>query len=935
MKTRQDTQYLLKIHIVTFILATFFICNMSFSQCDANFAIEICDMENVDFDTDTTPDGIINLYTRTGITIEPGDSWESTGSESATSALDPTTGIVRLWRLRNASDQYFFTLRNASCPSGERAIVNLILGPYAGVPATTGFFPVCDDNDDCAPGIEVDLDLFDTLESREGEALPHLNGVWQYTGSLPSSQYILDGSNFGATIPDNGGFPIDSEDFTFTYTVGGIGTCVTESVNVQITIVRPVFAGYASEYNICDSDIDAVWDRIIDLRDDQYLSQEDDGGEWAVDGVQITSPTDSQINLKDAYDAFLASPEYAPGYGCTTFTYSYTVNSRSPICEDSQSTVVFRVFEELKPFAQNNPPEEICPATDGRSQLDLFDLLVFQPGFEYIDGLEDEDFVRWTLESRPVGSGDLSLQANIDDGLPTQKHRGTINLNEAIPGRYQFRYTVIPDTLCSSFGNEVIYGADFCNPTVRAFNPCSILSTPVILDILEFDYAGEDTSGINLCETEGGGQVSLRSLLQSNGSTIANGNWTDNNNAGAPINDLFDFPDAINPSQDFSFTHTTANSSGCPDTATLEFTVFKEPYAGENATLRICTNDIQVDLFDILGGIPDQTGTWFGPFGYVSTGHNAEFDSDNDMLPILGPGSYVYTVPGNAGCATSDQATVNVIIVDPVDIGEDINVSFCKRDGQVNLFSLLDRNTIRSGTFVDPLDTGALTVDGIVDFQNLENGDYVFEYVIGNLAPCDRSSLNINLQLIDLPIPNVPTQEFCILDAKRLEDIEVDVLNFNWYPTLESEEPIVDNPLLLDEQIYYIASVDVDNCESERLPVLITILNTGEKFSNGELCTLDFQDGVSPNGDNQNDTFDLLIDETYNIPEAFPDFDLKIYNRYGTLVYEGNRDTEEFNGKSNVSLRLGDDLPSGTYFYVFSPNFENNSPIQGSFYLSR
>ncbi|TYP75059.1 T9SS type B sorting domain-containing protein [Aquimarina intermedia] len=135
--------------------------------------------------------------------------------------------------------------------------------------------------------------------------------------------------------------------------------------------------------------------------------------------------------------------------------------------------------------------------------------------------------------------------------------------------------------------------------------------------------------------------------------------------------------------------------------------------------------------------------------------------------------------------------------------------------------------------------------------------------------------------------------------------------------------------------MFYIANVDTDNCESGRLAVPIVIHNTGERFSNGELCTLEFQDGVSPNGDIQNDSFALFIEEVYNIPIAFPDFDLKIYNRYGSLVFDGNRNTEEFRGESNVSIRLGDDLPSGTYFYIFNPNFDNNLPIQGSFYLSR
>ncbi|GAA4271720.1 hypothetical protein GCM10022258_10140 [Aquimarina gracilis] len=913
------------------ILFSFF---NSHAQCDlGTFVVEQCDMENVDFDSDTNPDGIINLYAESGIVAQVGDEWESVGTEPASFALDPTSGNLRLWKLRNASNQYLFELRNSSCTT-RRAFVNLVLGPYAGVPATTGFFPVCDENDECADGIEVDIDLFDTLESREGEALPHLNGVWQYTGSLPMTDYILEGSIFGATIENNGGFPIDSEDFTFTYTVGGVGTCATESVDVKITLVRPVFAGFPSEYNICESDID-TWDRTINLRDDEYLLQEDSDGEWTVDNDQITSASDSEINLKDVYDAFLASPSYFRGFGCVSFSYTYTVTSRSPICPDSQATIVFRIFEELRQFTQPDSPEEICPATDSRQELDLFSLIEFQPGFEYRDGLEDEDFVFWTFESGPAGGTDLNLQENLDNGSPSEKHKGTIDIGSAIPGRYQFRYTVVPNTLCTAFGDEVIYGGDICSPSIRSFNPCSLVSTIVTIDVLEFDYAGENTSGINLCETEGDGQISLRGLLNSNGNTIVEGVWTDNNNGNVVVGDNLDISNIAGSSQDFQFTHTTSNASGCPDIAVLEFTVFREPNAGEDATVSVCTDDLRVTLFEALGGNPDDTGTWFGPFGYVTTDNVGEFNPDDDTLPILGPGEYVYNVPGNEGCLTANQAVVTIILVDPVETGENINETYCKQDGRVNLFSLLNRDTPRTGVFEDTDNTGALSAEGVLEFETLTNEIYNFRYVLANAAPCDESSLTVSIQIIDLPEPNVPDQEFCILDAARLEDIEVDVLNYNWYNTLESETSIVDNPLLQDNQVFYIATVDADGCESERVQVSINILNTGERSSAGQICTLDFQDGISPNGDNQNDTFDLFIEGVYNIPDAFPDFELKIYNRYGSPVYEGNVNTEEFRGESNTSVRLGDDLPSGTYYYIFTPNFENNLPIQGSFYLSR
>lgn len=886
-------------------------------------------MENVDFDNDGNPEGIINLYDETGYTAEAGDLWISTGELLGEADIDITNGILRLWQLRNATDQYYFELRNPSCPNGYKVRVNLKLGPYPGVPVTTGFYPVCDENDECSSGIEVDLNLFDTLESREGFALPHLNGTWSYTGSLPPSSYFLDGSSFGATIPNNGGFPVDSEDFTFRYTVFNVDTCVSESVDVKVTVVRRPDAGYGSTLTICESDIDS-WDRDINLFDDMYLIGEEIDGGWIVDGDQITDPSDSVINLKEAYDTFVASPDFFPGFNCKDFTYTYRIRSRSPVCFDDQQTVTFTLYEKLRQFRPQNTVEEICPIASP-AQINLFDLLEFEPGYVYIDGSTEDDFAFWTFEGSTPANGDLDLASNLADTPEDQQHLGPVTIQNAIPGTYRFRYTVIPSQDC---GRSVSYTNDVCSPDIDLSNPCSLVSTVVTIEILPYDYAGQDTSGLNFCQIVST-EFSLRGLLNTDGRIIEVGEWTDNLNGGVVVSDTFTIPSDINAPISYSFTHTTSNPPTCQDEAVLEFTLYPEPNAGDSGALEVCTNNLRFTLFDQLEGNPDTTGTWFGPFGYTSTDHLGMFDPDDTSLPIPGPGTYVYTVPGNSGCTNSNQATVEVTIIDPVEVGEDINLSYCKADGRVNLFQVLDRDTPRTGVFEDIDNTGALTPEGVVEFEMLINDIYNFRYVLANEAPCNESSLNIAIQIIDLPEPNVGDQEFCILDAARLDAIKVDVLNYNWYETLESVTPILDNPILVDGQIFYIATVDANDCESERVPVMISILNTGERSAEGEICTIDFQDGISPDGNGQNDTFALTIDGEYNIPEAFPDFQLQIFNRYGSLVYEGNTTTEEFRGVSNVSLANGSDLPSGTYFYIFNPNFESNLPIQGSFYLAK
>ncbi|WP_438423447.1 gliding motility-associated C-terminal domain-containing protein [Aquimarina macrocephali] len=884
-------------------------------------------MENIDFDGVDGPDGIINIYTETGTTPADG-TW--TIDPKFVSAFDAATGNLFMWELKKSTtiitqDDYFFELKNATCGDVPVRTARLVLGPYSGVA-----LPPSGPLNVNAQGCDlIGFDLFSAFALDKNTPSPHLNGEWTYNGSSSSFISVNNDGFLKVEIPYQPGVPlVDQEVFELTYTVSGIAGCSPpQQTTVRVAMVRQVDSGESEPIHICEDDLLAgVYDADIDLTNDLYLLGEDIEGIWLPEPTgQIDNSQDSMVNLRAIYDNLIDNGNNLR-FGRKKFDFTYSVEQRSAVCSDETTKVSFVFYEQLRPFNQSNPPFQRCNNIPG--EIDLYNLLEFTTEngllFEYFSNKK----TNWRLVS---GSSDLGLHVlSPPNPLKPYTYKGTINPFGAEPGTYVFEYAVSPsingdpDSICDPYATSPL-GEFYCE------HPCDVMTARVEIQIFGFDYAGEDTKDISLCESQG--QVDLRSLLRTNGTTVVTtGVWT--NTAGDVIDNTFVFPNS-NSSQTFAFTYTTNTINGCVDSADLTFTVNTLPNAGENASRTLCSDDLTITLFDLLGGNPVTTGTWKGPFGYTSPDHLGIFDSDNVLLPVLGAGDYIYVVPGNPGCSAQDQSTVTITIVEPVEIGNDRSETFCKIDGRVSLYSLLDRDTPRTGIFEDTDNTGALSADGVVEFETLTNNIYNFRYVIANTLPCDQSSLNVAIQIIDLPIPNVPPQEFCILDASRLEDIEVDVLNYNWYATLESEIPIIDNPLLFDNQVYYIATIDANNCESERLEVLINILNTGERFANGELCTLDFQDGVSPNGDSQNDTFDLLIEEVYNIPEAFPDFDLKIYNRYGSLVYEGNLNTEEFRGESNVSVQLGDDLPSGTYFYVFVPNFENNLPIQGSFYLSR
>ena len=73
--------------------------------------------------------------------------------------------------------------------------------------------------------------------------------------------------------------------------------------------------------------------------------------------------------------------------------------------------------------------------------------------------------------------------------------------------------------------------------------------------------------------------------------------------------------------------------------------------------------------------------------------------------------------------------------------------------------------------------------------------------------------------------------------------------------------------------------------------------------------------GISADGDGHNDSF--IIEGI----ELYPDNNLKIFNRWGVLVYEKDgyrNDTEPFDGHSNgrATINASSKLPQGTYYYI-------------------
>lgn len=910
--------------------------SITYSQCDIVETITVCDMTVLDGDNDGTPDGVINLYQAynalpgvTPISIADGIWFDP----NFNFALDEMTGDLFVWDLDDSSQtitDYQFVLIDdtSNCPNDIVITVNFVLGPFSGEAV-----PPIDVNDVNVQVCDIGVDpcdssaMFDLYQALLSLPSAHSNGIWSYEGSSPNFIEIQDNRFLIADIPYQPGPPlIDQETFELIYTVPGITPCATDQeTRIKVSVIREVFSGFGNRYNICETEIIAGnFDDDIDLRDDAYLVNEDIEGTWVVDATgQISNPGDSTINLSEIYNDLVQNN---PRFGCNTYNFTYEVESRALVCSDSSTDVTFTLLESLRPFSQQDAPPEFC-SLNTIGNINLYDLLTFTTEAGVLFDYPNDTCTNWTLISGPSNLGLVSNTGSLCSVTedPDYTALGTINLDD-IPnsqaGTYVFEFTVLPEYNCNANLPGLIYNPPFgCDSNVGPVNTCALETAQVTIIINPTNYAGEDTAGLEFCESDLANPLNLISLLGTNGTdTIFEGDgtlWIDND-TGVIIDNPFTLPE-INGQQTFSFVYTTTTENGCTDRANLSFTVYEQFESGENTAIDVCTNDTSFNLFDVLNGNPNNTGTWTGPNGFTTTDNNAIFNPATSES-----GAYIYTVPDNVLCI-GNSSTVTVSIFQSPNPGDDVETTLCRSDLQIDLLSILDNAAASGGVFIDVDNTGVL-IGSIVDVSQLSEGTYNFQYEVQGDTVCAPSTSIITINVLDLQAPTANNQTFCASDGATVSDLEVnDAVTINWYDTLNATTPLSLDTGLIDGEDYFVAAIDINGCESERTQITVTVLPFND--SNCNDC---IPDGVSNNGDGENDNLDLC-----GLPETYPNFEIQIFNRYGTVVYKGNRNTELFNGTSNVGAGIGNNLPSGVYFYIFDPRDGVTDPFQDNFYLSK
>ncbi len=354
------------------------------------------------------------------------------------------------------------------------------------------------------------------------------------------------------------------------------------------------------------------------------------------------------------------------------------------------------------------------------------------------------------------------------------------------------------------------------------------------------------------------------------GTTSANFSWYSSVNAmGDPI------PPALlstTPLIDGNTYYIQINDLICLSNAIAVTVNIEDPAnAGLSTNLDYCEDNLppaDFDLFDRLGGIPDNTGVWTGP---LTTTNGFRGTVNISTLPI-GLHVFRYRVVGSGACPDA-EASVTIQVYEDLSSGTASAANpatFCVSDLPVNfdLFSLIENYDLGGQWTQGTLSTDPV-VTSTIDLSGFTPNTYNFTYS-QNLSPNPCPEENTTVQVIVLADPNAGdavNQEFCENDLAANSPFDLfnaldgsqDNNSGTW--TDAGNNPI-SNPIditgftLAGSPYVFTYTIDNGAC-SDSQDITITILDAPD--SGTPIATFpEYCEGLAPSN---YDLFDLLENE--------------------------------------------------------------------------
>lgn len=587
----------------------------------------------------------------------------------------------------------------APCANAQAtATVSVVQAPNAG---GNGSITVC--SSDGA------VNLFNVLTGT-----PTAGGTWTGPSGAAHSGTYLPGTQPGGN---------------YTYRVAGTGPCNDATAVVQVVRILAVNAGTDGTITVCSTN--APFQLVNALG-----GSPNSGGTWTGPG--------------GASNGTFTPGTSAPGQ------YRYVVAGTAPCPND---TAFVTVEVNIAPDAGANAATTVC---DSQAPFDLFDVLggtpdaggtwtrpngtastgVFTPsssspgGYTYTvagvtpclnasavvvvnvnhqpDAGDDESITRCST------SGPIDLFDELDDDAepggawsgPSGPTSGVFLPGTSTPGQYLY--------------------------VLQGQAPCVNDTAFVQVVINEAPDAGEDGT-ITVCQ--GTAVVDLFDGL--GGTPDLNGTWVDEDGTGQLSGSLLN---AIGlPPGQYDFTYNVPANGPCSaDDAEVTVIIVPQLDAGTNGNLTACRTNTQVNLFNGLGGSPQQGGQW------LDLGGTGALNGQFVNATVLTPGSYTfrYRLLGILGC-DSDSAQVNLTVIGEPNAGTNGSTSICSTADAVSLFQFLGGSPTPGGVWRRGSPGGQNFSGG---YDPVVDNSGTFYYIVTGVAPCANAVASV--QVTEVPGAN-------------------------------------------------------------------------------------------------------------------------------------------------------------------------------------
>lgn len=350
----------------------------------------------------------------------------------------------------------------------------------------------------------------------------------------------------------------------------------------------------------------------------------------------------------------------------------------------------------------------------------------------------------------------------------------------------------------------------------------------------------------------------------------------------------------------YTFTYTVVNDFGCSYSQDITVNVAPEPIVTA-ADVFLCVAGVPMDV-DVTNPYPG----WIYQYQWSPTDGLSNPNIQNPLVTgVTEPTTYTVTVFPTFDENCIGSATMEVGQIDPpvVEVLEEF-VYFCGPGTEVSADVPGAPNGLSfnytwtpAGSFAD----NTQVTDGVATAIVNSISNAPFEVIVAAAPTSDAGC--IGYDTLTLIVPDAPAMD-PITDLTFCEGSNIPITApdgtgyyYYWYFSEDGEdyEQVAANSAgtyTVNETGFYQVVVEEPICNFTSITEYVVVVET---------CVIVIPNVFTPNGDDNNSTFEILgLDQ-------FPSSTIRIYNRWGNLVYESDNYSDQW---------TGDDAAEGTYFFV-------------------